>query len=116
MNSIVNDQFKITIMYNTAIIVALFIAILESLLVIVGNIFTIFVFWKHRNRLKRTSPLLINLAVADLSVGITEPIALGAFKISGHFEETNFDRFSNNFWFCVSTFFSHSSLWNVCML
>ena len=58
-------------MYNTAIIVILFAAILESLIIIVGNIFTIFVFWKHRNRLKRTSFLLINLAVADLFVGFT---------------------------------------------
>ena len=41
-------------MYNTAIIVVLFAAILESLIIIVGNIFTIFVFWKHRNGLKRT--------------------------------------------------------------
>ena len=68
----------------------MFAAILESLIIIASNIFTISVFWKHRNRLKRTSFLLINLAVADLSVGITEPIALGAFKISEHFEETNF--------------------------
>ena len=58
-------------MYNTAIIVLQFAAILESIVVITGNIFTIFVFWKHRNRLKRTSFLLINLAVADLFVGLT---------------------------------------------
>jgi len=72
-------------MYDTAIIVVQFAAILESLIIIVGNIFTIFVFWKHRNRLKRTSILLINLAVADLLVGFTEPIALGALNIPGHF-------------------------------
>ena len=77
-------------MYNTAIIVVLFAAMLESLIIIVGNIFTIFVFWKHRNRLKRTSFLLINLAVADLLVGITEPIALGTRNAPGHFEERNF--------------------------
>ena len=47
--------------------------------VIAGNIFTIFVFWKNRNRLKRTSFLLINLAVADLLVGFAEPIASGAY-------------------------------------
>ena len=76
-------------MYNTAIIVIQFAAILESLIIIVGNIFTIFVFWKHRNRLKRTSFLLINLAVADLLVGFTEPIALGALNIPGNFEEGN---------------------------
>ena len=61
-------------MYNTAIIVLQFAAILESIVVITGNIFTIFVFWKHRNRLKRTSFLLINLAVADLFVGLTATV------------------------------------------
>ena len=78
-------------MYNTVIIVVLFAAILESLIIIVGNIFTIFVFWKHRNRLKRTSFLLINLAVADLLVGITELISIGAFNMPGHFEERKFN-------------------------
>ena len=76
-------------MYNTAIIVVQFAVILEALIIIVGNIFSIFVFWKHRNRLKRTSFLLINLAVADLLVGFTEPIALGALNIPGHFDERN---------------------------
>ena len=67
----------------------------ESLIIIVGNIFTIFVFWKHRNRLKRTSFLLINLAVADLLVGFTELIALGPFDIAGHLEETSFNSARN---------------------
>ena len=74
-------------MYNTVIIAVLLASILESILVIVGNIFTIFVFWRHRNRLKRTSFLLINLAVADLFVGFTEPLSIGAFKIPGYSEE-----------------------------
>ena len=82
-------------MYNTAIIVVLFAAMLESLIIIVGNIFNIFVFWKHRNKLKRTSLLLINLAVADLLVGFTEPIALVPFDIAGHLEETSFNSAQN---------------------
>ena len=68
-------------MYNTGIIVVQFSAILESLIIIAGNIFTIFVFWKHRNRLKRTSFLLINLAVADLLVGFTELMASAPFDL-----------------------------------
>ncbi|XP_078378611.1 trace amine-associated receptor 7c-like [Oculina patagonica] len=68
-------------MYNTAAVVIIFAVIFESLIIIVGNLFTIFVFWKHRNRLKRTSFLLINLAVADLLVGFTEPIVIGTYKI-----------------------------------
>ena len=74
-------------MYYTAVTVVLFAAILESLIIIVGNIFTIFVFWKNRNRLNRTTFLVINLAVADLLVGITEPISIGAFTIPEHFEK-----------------------------
>ena len=75
-------------MYNADIITALlFAAILESLIIIVGNVFAIVVFWKHRNRLKRTSFLLINLAVTDLLVGFTEPIALGPFDILTHLKE-----------------------------
>ena len=77
-------------MYNTAIIVVLYAAILESIIIIVGNVFTIFVFWKHCNSLKRTFLLVINLAVADLIVGFTEPISIGAYRIPWHLEEENF--------------------------
>ena len=78
-------------MYNTAIIVVLFAAILESIIIIVGNILTVFVFWKNRNGLKRTFLLVINLTVADLFVGFTEPISIGAFLIPGHLEDENFN-------------------------
>ena len=54
---------------------------LEAVVIITGNTFTIFVFWTHRTHLKRAWFLLINLAVADLLVGITEPIILGTEKI-----------------------------------
>ena len=43
----------------------------ESLLIIVGNIITIIVFWKLRCVLKKTYCLLINLTVADLIVGFS---------------------------------------------
>ena len=49
-------------------------------MIVIGNTFTIFVFWNQRSRIKRTYFLLINLAIADLLVGITELIVLGAFK------------------------------------
>lgn len=42
----------------------------ETLLIILGNIFTVIVFLKNRTQLKQTSILLINLTVADLLVGI----------------------------------------------
>ena len=46
-----------------------------------GNVFTIFVFWTQRLRLKRTFLLVINLAVADLFVGLEETLVLAANTI-----------------------------------
>ena len=74
-------------MSNTAVIVILNTAVFVCLIVIAGNIFTIFVFWKHRNKLKRTSLLLINLAVADLLVGLTELIAIGTYELPRQLDE-----------------------------
>ena len=53
------------------------ISALEAAVIIIGNTFTIFIFWTQGFHLKRTCFLLINLAVADLLVGIAEPIILG---------------------------------------
>ena len=41
----------------------------ETLIIILGNIVTVIVFWKQRSQLKQTSLFLINLTVADLMVG-----------------------------------------------
>ena len=98
-------------MCNTAIIVVLYVAILESLIIIVGNIFTIFVFWKNRNSLKRTSLLVINLAVADLFVGFTSLVSLGAFDIPENFKERNFNCFRNtSIWTAFEISFSYASV------
>ena len=74
-------------MSNAAPIVICSIISLECVFILIGNIFTIYVFWTHRKHLKRTSYLLINLAVVDLLVGLTEPIAIGTMTIPRHFEE-----------------------------
>ena len=58
----------------TAAIVVECVGTLQSLIVCMGNSLTICVFWIHRNKLKRTSLLLINLAVADLFVGVSDLI------------------------------------------
>ena len=63
----------------TSILFAVIYA-LEAIMIIIGNTFTIFVFWNQRSGIKRTYFLLINLAIADLLVGITELTVLGAFK------------------------------------
>ena len=61
----------------------IFIAIfaLEASVIVIANTFTIFVFWTHRFRLKRTCFLLINLAIADLLVGIAEVVVLATKKV-----------------------------------
>ena len=73
-------------MFDTAAVVVLFFSIVETLFIFIGNIFTIYVFWKHRTRLKRTSFLLINLAVADLLVGLIETIVIGTSNIPLQFK------------------------------
>ena len=55
---------------QTAAIASLCFSTLQSLIVFAANFLTIAVFWIHRNKLRRTYLLLINLAVADLFAGI----------------------------------------------
>ena len=73
-------------MFDTAAVVVLCFSIVETLFIFIGNIFTIYVFWRHRTRLKRTSFLLINLAVADLLVGLVETRVIGTSKIPLQFK------------------------------
>ena len=61
---------------NVVFITFAVIFVLETVVIIIGNTFTIFVFWSQRLSLRRTCFLLINLAIADLIVGIVEPIVL----------------------------------------
>ena len=68
-------------MLNATAIVLFGIFALEAVVIIIGNVFTIFVFWTYRLRLKRTCYLLINLAVADLLVGISEAVGLATSEI-----------------------------------
>ena len=63
-------------------IIFVVVFVVEAALIILGNAFTIFVFstLTRTSHIRRTCYLLINLAVADLLVGITEPIILGMEK------------------------------------
>ena len=67
---------------NDVVIIFVVVYAVEAALIIFGNAFTIFVFstLTRTSHIKRTCYLLINLAVADLFVGITEPIVLGTSK------------------------------------
>ena len=77
------DHRKSQEMFSSTVIAFLIVIYtLEAFVIIVGNTFTIIVFWSQRSRLKRTYSILINLAVSDLLVGIAEPIVLGTEKIA----------------------------------
>ena len=77
------DHRKSQEMFSSTVIAFLIVIYtLEAFVIIVGNTFTIIVFWTQRSQLKRTYSILINLAVSDLLVGIAEPIVLGTEKIA----------------------------------
>ena len=58
--------------YTPAITILKYFSIFQGLCIFTGNFITMIVFWIHRYKLKRTSFLLINLAVADLLAGLTQ--------------------------------------------
>ena len=53
-----------------------------SVFIIIANTFTVFVFWIHRHKLKRTFLIVFNLTVADLFVGLVETVIAGR-KLNG---------------------------------
>ena len=68
-------------LYAVAIVFIVIFA-LEAAVIIIGNAFTIFVFKTQSGlHLKRTCLLLINLAVADLLVGVGEVVVLVIHRI-----------------------------------
>ena len=104
-------------MSNAAAIVICSIISLECVFILIGNIFTIYVFWTHRKHLKRTSYLLINLAVVDLLVGLTEPIAIGTMTIPRHFEEDgSMISTQDNISSMLPTMFSFLSLFSLALI
>ncbi|CAH3195115.1 unnamed protein product [Porites evermanni] len=60
--------------YTAAITILKYVAIFQGLCIFTGNFITMIVFWIHRYKLKRTSFLLINLAVADLLAGLAQAV------------------------------------------
>lgn len=69
---------------DTASIAVLILLAFLSIIVRISNAFTVFVFWVHQSKLKRTSFLVINLAVADLLIGLTDTVEVGAFALPRH--------------------------------
>ena len=72
----------VKIMSYAVAIVFIVIFALEAAVIIIGNVFTIFVFKTQSGlHLKRTCLLLINLAVADLILGVGEVLVLVIYRI-----------------------------------
>ena len=67
--------------FSTTAIVLVVIVALEVTIIVIGNAFTICIFWSQRLRLKRTFLLLINLALADFFVGLGEALVLATSTI-----------------------------------
>ena len=88
----------------------------SQLIIIAGNIFTIFVFCNHRNRLKRTSFLLINLAVADLLVGFAALVSSGAFNIPRYFQQRNFNSAHKNIFIAFEIAFYFASVFFLALI
>ncbi len=62
-------------MSRTVLILFCFPISTEILIVCIGNALTIFVFWSQRSSLRRSCYLLLNLSIADLLVGVANPIS-----------------------------------------
>ena len=99
-------------MKTTAAKIICSIMVLECPIILIGDIFTNYVFCTHRKRLKRTSILLINLAVADHLVGLTELAGIASGTISQHFEKGKMmkETTHDNMTVIIPTMFSSTSL------
>lgn len=69
--SISKESKLLTMDLITTTVIFCVVYFLEAFSTLSGNIFTIFLFWKHRTELKRASYLLVSLAFADLLVAIS---------------------------------------------
>ena len=96
---------------SKAEIAILCIAIFQGFCIFLGNFFTVFVFWIHRHKLKRGSILLINLAVTDLLVGLTQIAMVGTIAfphITGVRKVS--DRYTPDISTCFKAVFSTASV------
>ena len=98
---------------STTTTVLVVIVTLEVTLIIMGNVFTIFVFWTQRLRFKRTFLLVINLAVADLFVGLGGALVLAINTIpSGGNDEQKIE----NPWWAFQVLGSFTSVFYLALI
>ena len=112
---------KSSIMSPTVFVVFCVLLSTETILICIWNAFTIFVFWKKRIILKRTYHLLLNLAVADLLVGVVELISLATRSAYLLFSDPiyNYDRNTHHNSYLVlslTLLFSCSSVFSLAVI
>ena len=91
----------------------------ESVLICIGNAFTIFVFWQKRISLQRTYYLLLNLTVTDLLVGVVELISLATGSAPFLFTEPDYKMNTFHYSFLISSLtilFSWCSVFSLAVL
>ena len=103
-------------MVNSTSIAFVIIFLLEAVFIMTGNSFTIFVFWKQRLYQKLTCFLLINLAVADLLVGISEPIVLSTGKFAKMSAPPGEENRAPNPWSALQRLASNSSVFFLALM
>ncbi|XP_022787357.1 lysophosphatidic acid receptor 3-like [Stylophora pistillata] len=83
----------------SAILMFSVVFFLEGVFILTGNIFSIFVFWKHRAKLKRTTYPLVNLAVADILVAVEI-----SFLVCSEIKYLATKRISQDDWLLITNF------------
>ena len=86
-------------MLSSAVFIAFCVVLsIEDFLICTGNTFATYVFWKKRRTLQKASYLLINLAVADLLVGVLQIISLATQVQPYLFNLPEFNIHNSSFW------------------
>ena len=107
---------------SSAVFIVFFVVFsIEDFLICIGNTFTIYVFWKKRRTLQKASYLLINLAVADLLVGVLQIILLATqiepylFNYS-EFNKHTYNSQKSHFLGSIQIIFSCSSVFSLAVI
>ena len=91
----------------------------ETILICIGNSFTIIVFWKKRRTLQKAYYLLINLGIADLLVGIQMIISLGTQSLPYLFTDSGLSGIRSHYsylWSSLLILFSCSSVFSLAVI
>ena len=106
---------------SSAVTIVFYVVLsIEDFLICIGNTFTIYVFCKKRRTLQKASYLLINLAVADLLVGVLQIILLATqiqpYLFNSEFNIHIFSSQKSHFLASIQVVFSCSSVFSLAVI